>query len=106
MAKEFAEAFYHSGRWKRCRAAYIKKRIAIDGGLCETCREMPGYIVHHKEELTPENINDPMIALNHDNLKYDCHICHNKEGKYGDVAGLVEYEFDANGMPVPVDSPH
>lgn len=105
MAREFAEGFYHSTRWRKCRAAYIKKRRAIDGGLCESCKEVPGYIVHHKIELTPENINDPMIALNHGNLKFDCHICHNKENKREEVDGLVEYEFDANGMPVPTYSP-
>ena len=63
MAKEFAKAFYNSKRWKDCRRAYIAKRIAIDGGMCETCHEVPGYIVHHKIELTPDNINDPDIAL-------------------------------------------
>ena len=58
MAKEFARAFYNSKRWKDCRRAYIAKRISIDGGMCETCHEVPGYIVHHKIELTPDNISD------------------------------------------------
>lgn len=103
MAKEFAKAFYNSKRWKRCKASYIAKRKAIDGGLCETCREELGYIVHHKEELTSENINDPEIALNHDNLKYDCHICHNKENKNEDICeGLVRYEFGPDGDIVPL----
>lgn len=98
MAKEFAKAFYNSKRWKKCREAYIKHRESIDGGLCETCHERIGYIVHHKEELTPENINDPDITLGFSNLKYDCHICHQKEkSKDGPVAGLVMYEFDSEG---------
>ncbi len=62
VAKEFAKAFYNSKKWKQCRAAYIAHRQAIDGGLCESCHEAPGYIVHHKIELTPDNINDPDIA--------------------------------------------
>lgn len=105
VAREFAYRFYRSTRWKKCRAAYIQKRIAIDGGLCESCRVMPGYIVHHKTELTPDNIGNPEIALSMDNLKYDCLICHNKENKNEEPEGLVRYEFDENGMPVP-NPPH
>lgn len=101
MAKEFARAFYNSKRWKDCRRAYIAKRISIDGGMCETCHEVPGYIVHHKTELTPDNINDPDIALGFNNLKYDCHICHQKENvKDGPADGLVKYEFDSEGEMV------
>lgn len=107
MAKEFAQGFYKSKAWRQCRAAYIKRRRAVDGGLCETCHAMPGYIVHHKIELTPDNINNPSIALGLNNLKYDCLVCHNKENKYDEVAGLARYEFDAEGMPVAIpDPPH
>lgn len=52
----WAARFYASGRWKKCRAGYIKFRRTIDGGLCEECRDKPGYIVHHKWALTPDNI--------------------------------------------------
>lgn len=97
MAREFAKAFYNSTKWQRCRAAYIAKRKAIDGGMCESCHEAPGYIVHHKTELTPENINDPDITLNFRNLKFDCHSCHQKEGVAGQQVGLVNYEFDSEG---------
>lgn len=98
MAREFAKGFYNSGRWKRCRCAYIKHRKAIDGGMCESCHERPGYIVHHKIELTPDNINDPDIALGFLNLKYDCHICHQKENSNdGPAAGLVDYKFSPDG---------
>ena len=48
----WAARFYASGRWKKCRAGYIKFRRTIDGGLCEECRDKPGYIVHHKRALT------------------------------------------------------
>lgn len=102
MAKEFAKRFYNSKRWERCRAAYIAYRKSVDGGMCETCKEEPGYIVHHKEELTPENINDPDITLNFRNLKYDCHICHNKENKNGDAASnLVNFDFSPEGDIIP-----
>lgn len=101
MAKEFAKAFYASTKWKKCRAAYIAHRRTVDGGLCESCHELPGYIVHHKVELTPDNINDPEIALSFSNLKYDCHNCHNKEhGKEEEIPGMMNLDFDSDGNPI------
>ena len=41
----------------------------------------PGIIVHHKIELTPDNINDPHIALSFDNLELLCEDHHNKQHK-------------------------
>lgn len=103
MAREFAKAFYSSRQWKKCRESYIAKRRAIDGGMCETCHDKPGYIVHHKIELQPWNINNPDVALNFNNLKYDCHICHNKENNKDVVEGLVDYDFGPDGevMAIP-----
>ena len=74
MAKEYAKAFYNSAAWIKCKNSYIKSVH----GLCERCGE-PGYIVHHKKYITPKNINDPNITLNHDNLEYLCRKCHNEE---------------------------
>lgn len=99
MAKEFAKPFYNSKEWQKCRAAYISYRRSVDGGMCESCHRVPGYIVHHKIELTPENINDPDIALGFANLKYDCHDCHNIEHmkKEDEPENLVRYIFDETG---------
>ena len=51
--------------------------------MCERCLAdgmiVPAEEVHHKIRLTPENINDPTIALNHDNLVALCKACHLKE---------------------------
>ena len=77
MAKEYAKAFYNSSAWIKCKNSYIKSVH----GLCERCGE-PGYIVHHKKYITPKNINDPNITLNHDNLEYLCLDCHNKEHEF------------------------
>ena len=70
------QAFYGSPEWKRCRAAYRKKAR----GLCEMCLKQglcrPGEIVHHKIELTPENIGDPAVSLNYDNLILLCRDHH------------------------------
>ena len=72
--------FYKRSPWKRARQAYIDKRVAIDGGLCEICREEMGLIVHHyKVWLDDINCNDPEISLNEDNFQYVCLTCHNKE---------------------------
>ena len=76
MRDEFAQPFYGSKAWKKCRASYKHYRM----GLCERCLARgeinPGVIVHHKIHLTPENITDPMIALSWDNLELLCRDCH------------------------------
>lgn len=102
MAKEFAKAFYKSKAWLKCRESYIAEREAIDGGICETCHEQPGYIVHHKILLAPDNINNPDISLNHSFLKYDCKDCHDKEDIHpfrNKTMPLVR--FDSDGQPLP-----
>lgn len=107
MAREFAEKFYHSGAWKRCRESYIEHRVSIDGGMCETCHERLGKIVHHKIWLNESNINDPEITLSYKNLKFDCQICHNREEderKMGVKHSSREnqYFFDSEGQIVPL----
>lgn len=102
MAKDFAKAFYNSKAWAACRSAYISERRLIDGGMCESCGKEPGYIVHHIEPLTAANINNPEVALNHDNLRYDCKECHDRE----DVHAFVKVKqtlcaFGADGQPIP-----
>lgn len=78
MAREFAKGFYKSKSWQYTRDAYVKSA----GGLCERCLHdgiyKPGEIVHHKQELTPDNINNPDISLSWDNLELLCRDCHGK----------------------------
>lgn len=103
MAKEFAKAFYKTKAWKQCREGYIAERMLIDGGECEVCHENPGYILHHKIMLTQENINDPDVSLNWENLRWECKCCHDKEEGHGvnSRAGLLVM-FDEEGQPVPL----
>ena len=79
MAQEFAGNFYKTAAWVKCRQSYIRKV----GGLCERCWKKGlithGEIVHHKIYLTPENIRDPKITLNHKNLELLCRQCHAEE---------------------------
>lgn len=95
MAKDFSRAFYNSKQWQKCRKSYI----ASVYGLCERCGK-PGLILHHKELLTANNINDPYVTLNYDKLEYVCQDCHNKEhnGKNEEQ----KYCFDSNGMVKPL----
>ena len=91
---EFADAFYRSRTWRRCRARYLQHV----GGLCERCLQrgltVPAEQVHHKIRLTPENLNDPAISLNWDNLEALCMTCHQAEHKQ------KRWMCDANGRVV------
>ena len=108
MAKQWAVKFYNSSAWKHCRASYISSV----NHLCERCiknnRMVSGYIVHHKIVLTPFNIDDPNVTLNHEHLEYLCVDCHNDEhgvgaegkvvreglkfNEYGELVEDIDYE--------------
>ena len=96
MAQDFAKPFYKSKSWQQCRKSYIMRVH----GLCERCLArglyVPGYIVHHRVMLTPSNIHDPSIALNHDMLEYMCIDCHNDE-HMGSGAIRDDVMFDNEG---------
>ena len=101
MSKEFAKTFYASKAWRSCRCSYINRRISIDGGLCERCKTRTGYILHHKTMLTPFNITDTSVTLNHCNLEYVCKECHDGI-HYSDIHGLKPSAvFDENGQVIP-----
>ena len=76
--REFSEKLYKSKVWQHTRKAYASSV----GGLCEECLRhglyRAGEIVHHKQPLTPENINNPAITLSWDNLELLCRDCHGK----------------------------
>jgi len=84
MAERFADQFYGSYAWQSCRKAYKEAK----GRLCERClakgiinpgsRDNP-LQVHHKIHLTEDNLRDPSIALNWDNLELLCQQCHLEE---------------------------
>ena len=70
------EAFYTSRAWRKCRDAVLSEH----GGLCQICAGkgliVPAVHVHHRTPLTPENLNDPRIALDSSNLMALCSDCH------------------------------
>lgn len=105
MAKEWAKPFYNGKKWNKCKDGYKQIRLLIDGGLCEVCHKEPGYIVHHKIPLTRDNINNPEVSLNYDNLSYECKSCHDKHEGHG-VNGKGNCNedriyFDEEGQPIP-----
>ena len=100
MSKAFAEGFYKSRTWQECRESYAKSK----GYLCENCLKKglynPGVIVHHIIELTPENINNPKVTLNHSNLRLLCRKCHAEEH-----ARKRRYLIGINGEIILKDPP-
>ena len=81
---ESVESFYTSWKWRKCRAAFVKAK----GGLCERClkrgiinpgtKEQP-LEAHHKIPLNDDNIDDPSITLNWENMELLCKKCHDEE---------------------------
>ena len=95
MAKPFARSFYASKAWRAARQQALRR----DSYTCCMCG---GHAtdVHHIIGLTPENISDPRIALNVDNLQSLCWLCHNNETiSAGDLP--AGYVFDDDGNVVP-----
>ena len=74
--QKWAEGFYKSPAWRHVRD-YCMSR---DKYLCRDCMQngmyKPAEEVHHIEELTQQNIHDPNISLNPDNLVSLCRECH------------------------------
>ena len=92
MAQPWAEWFYLSKTWTDCRLAFLRSKFFI----CERCGA-PATIVHHKEYLTPNNINDPNVTLNWSNLESLCQDCHNREHQSKHSATREDVMFDENG---------
>lgn len=101
LMKDYAKQFYKSQAWKKTQEAY-KKSVR---GLCERCMTkgliIPGVIVHHKIYLSPENINDPNISLNWDNLELVCRDCHAQEH----TANAKRYNVDEYGHITAMEAP-
>ena len=96
MAKQdiAIQRFYRSDAWKIARAI----KIANACGVCEECGAI-GTEVHHIVHLTPENVTDPSVATNQENLKLLCNNCHSHaHHRFG---GRKEYYFDDEGNLIP-----
>ena len=101
MAQRFSKPFYNSKQWQQVRD-YVLRR---DRYLCTRCGD-PAEEVHHIERLTPENVGDPSVSLNSDNLISLCRDCHFREHEIERLPSKDEagsgLMFDANGYLIPV----
>lgn len=75
------ESFYSQTAWKKLRAGVIAERIARDGELvCDYCHQQIfapyDAICHHVIPLTEQNVGDPYVSLNPDNIEVVHHHCH------------------------------
>ena len=88
--------FYQCRAWRKLSKAFLMSKHYI----CERCGQ-PAEIAHHKIHLTAENVLDPEISLNPENLEALCMDCHNTEhfGRGGaTAAGLT---FTETGDIIP-----
>ena len=74
--------FYRSTEWERFREVVIGERVHEDGLVYDEITGKPilkqyDIILHHKVELTEENVNDRNISLNPDNIQIVSHRTHN-----------------------------
>lgn len=69
------------------------------------CGKRLGDIAHHwPVPLNAQNINNPEITLNHDNLRLVCKECHDKYPGHGVRRSLTPtLRFDSDGNPI---APH
>lgn len=92
------KAFYNTKAWKRVRAQ-VKRRDCM---LCQDCLAdgliTPAEEVHHIVEVTPDNVDDPSITLNPENLVSLCRKCHRK--RHSGFA--LRYKVDEFGRVTPL----
>lgn len=83
MKYQTQQDFYRSKEWENFRRIIIDDCTDADGYVhCAICGKpiLKKYdlIVHHKQELNDQNINDAMVSLNPDNVECVHFKCHNQ----------------------------
>ncbi len=89
-------AFYRSAAWRRLSRAFLLSKHYI----CERCGQ-PAEIAHHRIWLNAQNIQNPDISLNPNNLEALCLACHNAEHFSTGGATAQGLNFDENGDLLP-----
>lgn len=77
------KTFYKSREWEEFRKLIINQRKKSDGSILDEVTGQPilkayDLIIHHKEELTEDNVNDYAISLNPDNVQIVSFKTHNE----------------------------
>ena len=83
MSYRGLDDFYRSKDWEKFRAVIINERTGPDGVLRSELSGEPilrryDAVLHHKIELTEENVHDASIALNPENVMIVTFAEHNK----------------------------
>jgi 5-methylcytosine-specific restriction endonuclease McrA len=86
--------FYDTSKWRKLRQFVIDRA----GGICEICHVEKGTIADHIKEVNDDNVNDPDIVWNPDNLQALCQGCHNKKTHGSGEAVMEGYRFDDMGI--------
>lgn len=89
---ENVRQFYKSTAWRKC--SKLKRLMAH--GICEECGRA-GWEVHHIIPLTAENVNDPNISINLDNLQLLCTSCHDAKRGNEEKEIRRDLQFDEDG---------
>lgn len=76
------KSFYASEKWINFRQIMINSRSVNGEVICDYCHKpitaIRDIIGHHKEELTPDNVDNVDISLNPENIMIVHHDCHNE----------------------------
>lgn len=91
-------AFYNSEQWRKFRAGLIQERTSKkDGILYDEYNGQPllkafDIVLHHKQPLTMQNVNDFSISLNPENIIIVSQRSHNEiHARFGYVAQRKVY---------------
>ena len=104
MAREWNAPIYNSQRWRKVAKAYAASQHYI----CERCHNQsfigtgkePHWIVHHKQHLTADNVQDDNIVYGWNNLELLCIYCHN--AVHAPQGTGRTCQFDENGNLVGI----
>ena len=93
------EYFYTTRTWRHCRQTFAQSKglmceRCLKNGIIETGSKERPLEVHHKIPLTADNIHDPEVTLNWNNLELLCKDCHDMEKK----RKQKRYRFDSSGQ--------
>lgn len=77
------KSFYKSSEWENFRKIVISERTQLNGLIFDEITGNPilkpyDLILHHKTELTEENVNDYRISLNPENIQVVSFKTHNE----------------------------
>jgi len=99
MSQGKLKEFYHSSAWQKVRLLILERDLYLCQKCLENMKITPAGVVHHIEELTPDNLERCGLDLN--NLVSWCRDCHEKHhGRMNEDDN--EYTFDADGNIIPL----